>query len=53
MDKCLNNNNNGYFQVLFLRRAHGPFTKKNNNGVNIELGKTNILKALCVMQINT
>ena len=28
-------------------------TKNNNNGVNIELGKTNRLKALCMMQINT
>ena len=27
--------------------------KQNNNGVNIELGKTNRLKALCMMQINT
>ena len=27
--------------------------KKNNNGVNIEFGKTNGLKALCIMQINT
>ena len=27
--------------------------KKNNNDVNIELGKTNRLKALCMMQINT
>ena len=26
---------------------------KNNNGVNIALGKTNRLKALCMMQINT
>ena len=26
---------------------------KNNNGVNIELGKTKRLKALCMMQINT
>ena len=25
----------------------------NNNGVSIELGKTNRLKALCMMQINT
>ena len=25
--------------------------KKTNNGVNIELGKTNRLKALCMMQI--
>ena len=22
-----NNNNNGYFKVLFLRRAHSPFNK--------------------------
>ena len=27
------------------------YLKKNNNGVNIELGKTNRLKALCMMQI--
>ena len=27
--------------------------RNNNNSVNIELGKTNILKALCMMQINT
>ena len=27
--------------------------KTNNNGVNIELGKTKRLKALCMMQINT
>ena len=27
--------------------------KNNNNGVNIELGKTNRLKALCMMQITT
>ena len=27
--------------------------KNNNNGVNIELGKNNILKALCMMQILT
>ena len=26
--------------------------KNNNNGVNIDLGKTNRLKALCMMQIN-
>ena len=45
-------------QVLFLRIAHSPFIKKyvykkknNNNGVNIELGKPNRLKALCIMQI--
>ena len=27
--------------------------KKNNNDVNIELGKTNRLKALCMVQVNT
>ena len=27
--------------------------KNKNNGVDIELGKTNRLKALCMMQINT
>ena len=27
--------------------------EKNNNDVNIELGKINRLKALCMMQINT
>ena len=27
--------------------------KNNNNGVKIELGKTNRLKAQCMMQINT
>ena len=48
----INNNNNGYFQVLFLRRAHNPFINK-NNGVNIELGRTNRFKALCMMQNNT
>ena len=31
-----NNNNNGYFKMLFLQRAHSPFTNKSNNGVNIE-----------------
>ena len=51
-----NNNNKGYFKVLFLRRAHSPFNIKkikNNNGANIELGKTNRPKVLCMMQINT
>ena len=27
---CDNNNNNGYFKVLFLRRAHSPFIKNIN-----------------------
>ena len=38
--------------MLFLQRAHSPFIKnknKNNNDENIELGKTNRLKALCMM----
>ena len=43
--------------MLFLRRAHSPFIKNlkkkqnNNTDVNIKLGKTNRLKALCMMQI--
>ena len=44
--------------MLFLRRAHSLFIKnikkkknKKNNDVNIELGKTNRLKALCIMQM--
>ena len=42
--------------MLFLRRAHSPFIKNtpkknnNNNDVNIELGITVRLKALCMMQ---
>ena len=47
-----NNNNKGYLQVLFLQRAHRPFIEE-KNGVNMELGKTNRLKALCMMQNNT
>ena len=54
--RWVRNNNyyyyNGYFKVLFLRRAHSPLNKKNNSGLNIELGKTNRLKALCMMEIN-
>ena len=42
--------NNGYFKVLFLQRTHSPFILK--NGVNIELGKTNRLNALYMMQNN-
>ena len=50
----INNNNTGYILVLFLRIVYSPFiikTNNNNNGVNIELRKTNRLKALCMMQI--
>ena len=38
----------------YFSGEHIPLSlRKNNNGVNIELGKTNRLKALCMMQINT
>ena len=30
MDCYSNNNNNGYFYVLFLQRAHSPFIKNKN-----------------------
>ena len=32
-----NNNNNGYFSVIFLQKAHCPFINKNS--VNIKLRK--------------
>ena len=38
------------FYMLFIQRAHSLFIKKSINGVNIELGKTNGIKALCMMQ---
>ena len=41
-------NNDGYFQVLFLKRAHRPFMQ--GKGVNIELGKNNRLKTQRMMQ---
>ena len=31
--------------------AHSYKKKTNNKGLNVELGKTNRLKALCMMQI--
>ena len=37
----------------YFSGKHIALSLKNNNGVNIELGKTNRLKALCMMQINT
>ena len=37
----------------YFSGEHITLSLKNNNGVNIELGKTNRLKALCMMQINT
>ena len=48
------NNNNCYLLVLFLLRAHIPFIiKTKQNGVSKELGKTNRLKALRMMQDHT
>ena len=48
-----NNNNNGKFECYFTREHIALSLKKNKkNGVNIELGKTNRLKALCMMQDN-
>ena len=45
------------FKCYFNREHIALSIKKkkenNNNGVNKELGKTNRLKALCMMQINT
>ena len=41
------------FQCYFSREHIALSINKNNNSVNIELGKTNRLKALCMMQINT
>ena len=43
------------FKCYFFGEYIAPSikTKQNNNGVNIELGKTNRLKAQCMMQINT
>ena len=35
-------------QKIFKKKTK---TKNNNSGVNIELGKTNRLKALCMMEI--
>ena len=39
------------FKCYFSGEHIAP-SLKNNNGVNMELGKTNRLKALCIMQIN-
>ena len=41
------------FKCFFSGEHIAISIKKNNNGVNIELGKTNRLKAVCMMQINT
>ena len=37
----------------YISGEHIALSLKNNNGVNIELGKTNRIKPLCMMQINT
>ena len=41
------------FKYYFSGEQIALSINKNNNGVNIALGKTNRLKALCMMQINT
>ena len=41
------------FKCYFSGENIALSIRKNNNGVNMELGKTNRLKALCMMQINT
>ena len=40
------------FKCYFSGEHIALSLKNNNNGENIELGKTNRLKALCMMQIN-
>ena len=40
------------FKCYFSGELIALSINKNNNGVNIALGKTNRLKALCMMQIN-
>ena len=37
----------------YFSGEHIVLSLKNNNGVKIELEKTNRLEALCMMQINT
>ena len=41
------------FKCYFSGEHIAVSINKNHNGVNIALGKTNRLKALCMMQINT
>ena len=41
------------FKCYFSGEHIALSINKNNKGVNIALGKTNRLKALCIMQINT
>ena len=41
------------FKCYFSKEHKALSIKKGKNGVNIELGKTNRLKALCMMQSNT
>ena len=42
-----------YFSGEHIALSIKKQQQQNNNGMNIELGKTNRLKALCMMQINT
>ena len=41
----------GELIALSLKKIYITKNKNNKNGVNMELGKTNRLKALCMMQI--
>ena len=56
-DKVNNNNIIIIIMVIFKCYFSGEHIalsiKNNSNGVNIELGKTTRLNALCMMQINT
>ena len=48
---CIIYNNNGYSKCYFFSREHIALSYK--KGVNIELGKTNRLKALRMMEDHT
>ena len=39
--------------MCYFSGEHIALSLKNNNDVNIELGKKNKLKALCMVQVNT
>ena len=43
----------GIYKCYFSGELIAHSINKNNNDVNIELGKTNRLKALCMVQVNT
>ena len=48
---ALKNNHYYYYYSPFIKKYIKKTDKNNNNSVNIELGKTNRLNALCMMQI--